>query len=38
MADAKLLMTFPVTATSHTLAEYRARGGYATLRKGAAAR
>jgi NADH-quinone oxidoreductase subunit F len=26
-------MTFPVTATSHTLADYRARGGYATLDK-----
>ncbi len=33
MANTKLLMTFPVTATSHTLAEYRARGGYATLAK-----
>jgi NADH-quinone oxidoreductase subunit F len=33
MAGAKLLMTFPVTATSHTLADYRARGGYATLAK-----
>jgi hypothetical protein len=33
MANAKLLMTFPVTATSHTLAEYRARGGYAALEK-----
>ena len=31
MNGRKLLMTFPVTATSHTLAEYRARGGYATL-------
>ncbi len=31
MAGTKLLMTFPVTATSHTLADYRARGGYATL-------
>ena len=31
MSNAKLLMTFPVTATSHTLAEYRERGGYATL-------
>ena len=29
----KLLMTFPVTATSHTLAEYRARGGYGSLQK-----
>jgi NADH-quinone oxidoreductase subunit F len=26
-------MTFPVTATSHTLADYRARGGYAALEK-----
>jgi len=26
-------MTFPVTASSHTLADYRARGGYATLAK-----
>ena len=26
-------MTFPVTATSHLLADYRARGGYATLEK-----
>jgi NADH-quinone oxidoreductase subunit F len=26
-------MTFPVTATSHTLADYRARGGYATLQR-----
>ena len=33
MANAKLLMTFPVTATSHTLAEYRARGGYGALEK-----
>jgi NADH-quinone oxidoreductase subunit F len=33
MAGAKLLMTFPVTATSHTLAEYRARGGYGSLEK-----
>jgi NADH-quinone oxidoreductase subunit F len=33
MAGTKLLMTFPVTATSHTLADYRARGGYATLAK-----
>lgn len=29
----KILMTFPVTATSHTLEEYRARGGYAALEK-----
>jgi NADH-quinone oxidoreductase subunit F len=33
MAGAKLLMTFPVTATSHALADYRARGGYSTLDK-----
>jgi NADH-quinone oxidoreductase subunit F len=33
MANTKLLMTFPVTATSHTLAEYRARGGYRSLEK-----
>jgi NADH-quinone oxidoreductase subunit F len=33
MAGTKLLMTFPVTATSHTLAEYRARGGYGSLEK-----
>jgi NADH-quinone oxidoreductase subunit F len=26
-------MTFPVTATSHTLADYRARGGYSTIEK-----
>jgi len=31
--NTKLLMTFPVTATSHTLADYRARGGYAALQK-----
>ena len=33
MANAKVLMTFPVTAVSHTLADYRARGGYAALEK-----
>ena len=33
MPGTQLLMTFPVTATSHTLADYRARGGYATLGK-----
>jgi NADH-quinone oxidoreductase subunit F len=33
MTGRKLLMTFPVTPTSHTLADYRARGGYATLEK-----
>lgn len=31
--DTRIIMTFPVTATSHTLGEYRARGGYATLEK-----
>jgi NADH-quinone oxidoreductase subunit F len=31
--DTKLLMTFPVTATSHLLTEYRGRDGYATLDK-----
>src|SRR6202140_2022151 len=33
MTATKLLMTFPVTPTSYTLADYRARGGYATLAK-----
>jgi NADH-quinone oxidoreductase subunit F len=33
MPNAKLLMTFAVTATSHTLPDYRGRGGYATLDK-----
>jgi NADH-quinone oxidoreductase subunit F len=33
MTNTKLLMTFPVTPTSHTLADYRGRGGYATLGK-----
>jgi NADH-quinone oxidoreductase subunit F len=33
MPSTKLLMTFPVTETSHTLDEYRARGGYGTLEK-----
>ena len=33
MTGAKFIMNFPVTATSHTLADYRARGGYATLQK-----
>jgi NADH-quinone oxidoreductase subunit F len=33
VSSKKLLMTFPVTATSHQLADYRARGGYATLEK-----
>jgi NADH-quinone oxidoreductase subunit F len=31
--DTKLLMTFPVTETSHLLEEYRARGGYQVLHK-----
>ena len=31
--DAKILMTFPVTATSHLLAEARARGQYSALEK-----
>jgi NADH-quinone oxidoreductase subunit F len=30
-AMTRRIMTFPVTATSHTLDDYRARGGYATL-------
>ena len=33
MTGTRLLMTFPVTATSHTLADYRARGGYRALEK-----
>ena len=33
MSNTKLLMTFEVTPTSHLLAEYRARGGYAALEK-----
>lgn len=33
MTGTRLLMTFPVSATSHTLADYQARGGYATLAK-----
>ncbi len=31
--DRRLFMTFPITATSHTLADYRARGGYSALEK-----
>ena len=31
--DAKILMTFPVTATSHLLAEARTRGQYKSLEK-----
>ena len=33
MERAHILQTFQPTATSHTLAEYRARGGYAALEK-----
>ena len=33
MPGRQLIMSFPVTATSHSLAEYRARGGYAALEK-----
>ena len=33
MTGRKLLMTFPVTETSHLLTEFRARGGYQTLDK-----
>ncbi|HUL55695.1 MAG TPA: NADH-quinone oxidoreductase subunit NuoF [Usitatibacter sp.] len=33
MAGKHLLMTFEVTPTSHTLADYRARGGYQALEK-----
>jgi NADH-quinone oxidoreductase subunit F len=33
MPGQQLIMTFPVTATSHTLADYRARGGYEALKK-----
>jgi len=33
MPGRQLIMSFPVTATSHTLAEYRKRGGYAALEK-----
>ena len=33
MTGTKLLMNFEVTPTSHCLADYRARGGYATLDK-----
>ncbi len=33
MTGRKLLMTFDVTPTSHTLAEYRARGGYSAFEK-----
>lgn len=33
MTGARLFMNFPITDTSHTLADYRARGGYAALEK-----
>jgi NADH-quinone oxidoreductase subunit F len=33
MSGRKLLMTFPVTETSHALADYKARGGYSTIEK-----
>ena len=33
MSGKKLLMTFPVTGSSHLLAAVRARGGYATLER-----
>jgi len=33
MSGRKLLMSFPVTPTSHLLAEVRARGGYQTLQR-----
>jgi NADH-quinone oxidoreductase subunit F len=33
MPGKQLLMTFPVTPTSHLLADYRARGGYKALEK-----
>jgi NADH-quinone oxidoreductase subunit F len=33
MPGQQLIMTFPVTATSHTLADYVARGGYDAWRK-----
>ena len=33
MPGRQLIMSFPVTATSHSLPEYRARGGYGALAK-----
>jgi NADH-quinone oxidoreductase subunit F len=33
MPGTQILMDFPVTATSHALADYRARGGYRALEK-----
>ncbi|MDQ1345463.1 MAG: hypothetical protein QG586_994, partial [Pseudomonadota bacterium] len=31
MPGRQLIMSFPVTATSHGLPDYRARGGYGAL-------
>ena len=33
MPGRQIIMDFPVNPTSHTLADYRARGGYATLER-----
>ncbi len=33
LSGTKFFMNFPVTATSHTLSDYRARGGYVALEK-----
>jgi NADH-quinone oxidoreductase subunit F len=33
MTGRKIIMSFPVTPTSHRLADYEARGGYGTLRR-----
>jgi len=33
MPGRQLIMSFPVTATSHSLSEYRARGGYGAIAK-----
>ena len=33
MPGRQLIMNFPMTATSHSLADYRARGGYETIKK-----
>ena len=33
MPGRQLIMNFEVTPTSHPLADYRARGGYATAQK-----
>jgi hypothetical protein len=37
MPGTPLLMTFPVTATSHLLAEYRTRGGYGAPQRASSA-